>query len=234
MPAAIFATDTRLHPLVAIRAVRALRANPEDTSQIFTIFRALRGRSGQRIFRRFAASLTGQAILREKRDLLAVLENRAALAALPAGSMGRAYFDFMEQEKLLADGLVTASQSWEQEAVPPAVDLFRNRMRDAHDLTHILTGYGRDPLGEMCLLAFMNRHSKNPGQLLIVAMNWTRLPKTARAAVVQAWRNGGKARWFQDLDYEALLARPLEEVRRELNIPAPTRYRALATQAAVA
>jgi ubiquinone biosynthesis protein COQ4 len=227
MPAAAFATDTRLHPLTAIRAVRALKANPEDTSQIFVIFRALRGRSGERIFRRFAASPTGQAILREKRDLLPVLENRAALAALPADSVGRAYFDFMEQENLSANGLVMASQSWEQDIVPPDVDLFRNRMRDAHDLTHILTGYGRDPLGELCLLAFMNRHSRNPGQLLIVAMSWTRLPKAARAAVLQAWRNGVKARWFQDLDYEALLARPLDDIRRELNIPAPTRYRAL-------
>jgi ubiquinone biosynthesis protein COQ4 len=227
MPAADFATNTRLHPLVAIRAVRALKANPEDTSQIFVIFRALRGRSGVRLFRRFAGSPTGQAILREKRDLLPVLENRAALAALPDGSMGRAYFDFMEQEKLSANGLVTASQSWEQDVVPPDVDRFRNRMRDAHDLTHILTGYGRDPLGELCLLAFMNRHSKNAGQLLIVAMSWTRLPGSARAAVIQAWRNGAKARWFQDLDYEALLARPLEDVRRELNIPAPTRYRAV-------
>jgi ubiquinone biosynthesis protein COQ4 len=229
MPAAAFATDTRLHPLTAIRAVRALKANPEDTSQIFVIFRSLRGHSGVRLFRRFAASPTGQAILREKRDLLPVLENRAALAALPAGSMGRAYFDFMEQEKLTADGLVTASQSWEQDVVPPDVALFRNRMRDAHDLTHILTGYGRDPLGELCLLAFMNRHSKNPGQLLIVAMSWTRLPKAAREAVIQAWRDGAKARWFQDLDYEALLSRPLYAVRRELNIPAPTRYRAVMT-----
>jgi len=227
MSAAAFATDTRLRPLTALRAVRALQANPEDTRQIFVIFRALRGRSGEKIFRRFAASPSGQTILREKRDLLPVLENRTALAALPDGSVGRAYLDFMEQENLTADGLVMASQSWEQDTVPPDMDLFRNRMRDAHDLTHILTGYGRDPLGELCLLAFMNRHSKNPGQLLIVAMSWTRLPKAARAAVLQAWRNGAKAHWFQDLDYEALLSRPLDEVRRDLNIPAPTRYRAI-------
>jgi hypothetical protein len=84
------------------------------------------------------------------------------------------------------------------------VTLFRNRMRDAHDLTHILTGYGRDPLGELCLLAFMNRHSKNLGQLLIVAMSWSRMPSKQRAAVIQAWRNGKKARWMIALDYEAL------------------------------
>lgn len=228
MDQAIAAIDTRLRPLVAIRAVRALFANPEDTSQIFVIFRALRGRSGIHLFERFRASATGKRILAERRDLLAVLRDQAYLATLPAGSVGRAYLDFMARENLTPEGLVMASQDMYQEAVPPEMDLFRRRLRDAHDLTHILTGYGRDGLGETCLLAFMNRHSKNPGQLLIIAMGWLRLTPRARAAVLQAWRNGGKARWFQDLDYEALLTQPLEEVQRELNIAAPTRYRKIA------
>jgi ubiquinone biosynthesis protein COQ4 len=225
--------DTRLRPLEAIRAVRALMANPEDTSQIFTIFRAMRGRSGLVAFRRFAASPTGKAVLAQCRRLLDTLNDRATLSALPAGSMGRAYSDFMETENLTADGLVQASQSWEKDPVPPDMSLFRDRMRDAHDLTHILTGYGRDGLGELCLLAFMHGHAKNLGQLLIVAMAWTRLPPAARSAVVQAWRNGRKARWFQGLDFEALLPRPLDDVRRELNIAPPTRYQALAAQGAL-
>jgi len=218
------AIDTSLHPLTAIRAVRALFRNPEDTSQIFVIFRALRGRSGLAAFERFAATATGRQVLAERRELLLRLEDSAALAALPEGSVGRAYHDFMARENLSADGLVAASQGVYAESVPPDMDLFRRRTRDAHDLTHILTGYGRDGLGELCLLAFMNRHTRQLGQLLIVAMGWKRLPPRARAAIWQAWRQGAKARWFPGLDYEALLARPLDEVRRELNVMAPTRY----------
>lgn len=222
-------TGTRLRPLTAIRAVRALMVNPEDTRQIFVIFRALRGRSGVKLFQRFAASETGKQILSERRDLLAVLSDRNALAALPEGSVGRSYFDFMEREKLSAAGLVEASQGdWDNDPLPPDAMLFRRRMRDAHDLTHILTGYGRDSLGELCLLAFMHAHSKNLGQLLIVAMSWSRLPKAARQAVWEGFRHGRKAKWFQDLDYEVLLARPLDEVRRELNIAAPLAYQGVA------
>jgi ubiquinone biosynthesis protein COQ4 len=227
MLATDFAMDTRLHPLTAIRAVQALFANGDDTRQIFVILRALRGRSGLRAFQRFAASPTGAQILRDRRSLLAMLEDRATLAALPAGSMGRAYFDFMESEKLSANGLVQASQDWDNDPVPPDASLFRERMRDSHDLTHILTGYGRDPLGELCLLAFMFRHSRNLGQALIVAMAWSRLPPAARAAVKQAFRNGKRAQWFMTLDYEALLSRPLDDVRRELRIAAPTAYQAV-------
>ena len=108
MTAATFASDTRLRPFTAWRAVRALQANPEDTSQIFVIFHALRGRSGIRNFRRFKASATGRAILAEGRVLLDTLNGQAALAAMPEGSVGRAYLDFMTRENLTAAGLVQA------------------------------------------------------------------------------------------------------------------------------
>jgi ubiquinone biosynthesis protein COQ4 len=216
--------ETRLRPITAIRAVRALRENPEDTRQIFVIFRALRGKSGVRQFARFQASPTGQRILADRRSLLAVLSDQDYLSRLPRDSVGRAYLGFMQSENLSAEGLVMASEGEDEDAAPE-VKFFRMRMRDAHDLTHILTGYGRDALGELCLLAFMNRHSRNLGQLLIIAMSWHRLPKAARSAVWQAYRHGGKARWFMDQDYEALLARPLDDVRRELAVPHPTHYR---------
>jgi ubiquinone biosynthesis protein COQ4 len=220
------ASDTRLHPLEAVRAVRRLFAGG-DTKEIFAVFRALRGRSGIRAFNRFSASPTGALVLRERRRLLDSLTDRARLAALPQGSVGRTYFDFMEEENLSAEGLVQASQNWEHDPVPPDVALYRERMRDAHDLTHVLTGYGRDPLGEICLLAFMYAHSRNLGMALIVAMGWPRLPPAGRRAVTEGWRNGRKTRWLQDQDFEALLPRPLEEVRRELGIAAPLRYRAV-------
>jgi ubiquinone biosynthesis protein COQ4 len=225
---ALLANDTRIKPLEAMRAVRRLFADPQDTRQIFAIFRAMRGRSGVKAFARFRQSSTGAAVLRERRALLSSLTDRAMLAALAAGTMGRAYFDFMEEEKLTADGLVQASQDWDRDPVSSDMALYRARMRDAHDLTHILTGYGREPLGELCLLAFMYAHSRNLGMALIVAMSWQKLPKPARAAVREAWRNGKKARWVQDLDWEALLPRPLGQVRREIGIADPALYRAIA------
>jgi ubiquinone biosynthesis protein COQ4 len=219
------AMDTSLKPFMALRAVRALMADPEDTAQVFSIFRALRGRSSIKAFRRFQASVTGAALLRDRRVLRDTLANRAALSALPAGSLGRTYFAFMEDEKLTTDGLVQASQDWDNDPVPADMQFYRERQRDAHDLTHTLTGYGRDPLGELCLLAFMYAHTRNLGMAFIVGMNWLRLPGFAKAAVREAWRNGKKARWMQDMDWEALLPRPLDDVRRDCAIPMPLLYR---------
>jgi ubiquinone biosynthesis protein COQ4 len=217
------ASDTRLRPFEAMRAVRTLIATG-DTSQVFVIFRAMRGRSGQRTFRRFSESPVGQTVLRERRDLLPILTDRARLRQLPPGSLGRTYLDFVESENLSAQGLVDASQSWDNDPMPPDVELFRRRMRELHDVTHTITGYGRDQLGELCLLTFMYRQQGNLGMLLIVIMAWNQLPKTARKAVYEAWRNGRKARWLAGQDWETLLARSLEDIRRDLAIPSPVAY----------
>lgn len=226
MNVATSAIKTPFRPLAAIRAVKALSKNPDDTRQIFVIFQALGGRSSARMFARFLKSPNGQRVLAERRSLLEVLTKRDYLAELPAGSVGHAYLAFMESENLSAEGLVEASEGRAENA-PPQEQLFLARMRDAHDLTHILTGYGRDPLGELCLLAFMNRHSRNPGQLLIIAMSWLQVPKAARPAIREAYRNGAKAQWFVDQDFEALLTRPLEDVRHDLGIRPPLLYKSM-------
>jgi len=61
---------------------------------------------------------------------------------------------------------------------------------------------------------------------LIAVMGLPRLPRAGRRAMIQAWRQGYKARWLQDQDFEALLALPLIEVRRALTIADPSLYRA--------
>ena len=132
-------------------------------------------------------------MLRERRDLLSTLADREGLARLPSGSLGRTYLGFMEAENLSAQGLVDASQNWENDPVPPDVALFRNRMRELHDVNHTVTGYGRDPLGELCLL---DLHVPADGQSGHVADGGDELgpaaARMARKAVREAWRNGAQ------------------------------------------
>ena len=222
------ALDTRLRPLEAVKAVRRLLANPNETKEVFVILRAMRGRSGLRLFRRFQDSAMGARILAEHRSLFAVLSDNKMLAALPAGSLGHDYQRFMAEENLSPDGLLAPSQSWNDEPASPDVKLFRERMRDMHDLTHVLTGYGRDPLGELCLLAFTYPHTGNLGMALIVVMGCLQIHSwPVRRAVLEAWRHGRAARmWFPNTDWESLLPQQLEDLRRRFAIAAPTAYRA--------
>lgn len=219
------AIDTRLRPVEAVKAVRRLMANPEATQEVFVILRAMRGRSGIKLFNRFRQSAMGARILNEKRSLFAALSDSATLAALPQGSLGRTYHRFMASENLSPEGLVAPSQAYRDDDVSDDVALFRDRMRDMHDLTHTLTGYGRDPLGELCLLAFMYAHTGNLGMALIVLMGFSKVEsRAARKAVIEAWRHGRKARWFADMDWEAMLPQPLDALRQRYNVIRPAAY----------
>jgi ubiquinone biosynthesis protein COQ4 len=230
----------RIRPLVAWRAVRALLRNPDDTKRVFDVIDALSGRSGERLFERFRATPSGARILAERRDLLASLRDRERLLALPPGSLGRSYAEFMGREKISAEGLVEASQEGGRApdpALSPERRLVGARMRDQHDLWHVVTGYGRDLVGEAAVLAFTYAQTRNRGIGLIVAVAYWRGGSAApwlRPFLREAFRRGRRAAWLPAADWEALLPRPLEEVRAELGLGEPPSYEALRSAGAPA
>jgi ubiquinone biosynthesis protein COQ4 len=198
---------------------------------VFVILRAMRGSSALRAFRRFRASPAGSRVMAENRSLLEALDP-ARLAALPDGSLGQTYRRFMQAENLSAKGLMQAAESGDDGSWPAEAMLFRDRMRVMHDLTHVVTGYGRDPFGELCLLAFNNAQVRNLGLSMLVGMGTLRLLRAkvrvaAWSAVRQARRDGLKSGWLPEQDWETLLALSLEDVRAKLRIAPPTRYAAL-------
>jgi ubiquinone biosynthesis protein COQ4 len=148
----------------ALRALWRLSRDNDDTTHVFAIVDALRGQSDVRNVERMRESPIGRAILAERRSLLDVLADRDRLRALPEGSLGRIYLAFMEREGLSADGLAAASdEGYQQRSFDPDVRTFADWARDSHDLWHVLTGYGRDPLGELCLLGVLYSQIRNPG-----------------------------------------------------------------------
>jgi ubiquinone biosynthesis protein COQ4 len=220
----------RIRPLVAWRALRALLADPDDTARVFDVIDALSGRTGERLFERFRRTPSGARILAERRDLLAVLTDRERLLALPDGSLGRSYAEFMGREAISADGLVQASLEGGRgpdPQLPAERRLVGTRLRDQHDLWHVATGYGRDLLGEAALLAFTFAQTRNPGIGAIVALAYWKAGRGlpwARSFLREAWRRGRRAAWLPAQDWEALLSRPLDEVRAELRLGAPPSY----------
>ena len=85
----------RIRPIAALKALRALLRDPEDTKQVFLVTEALNGNSGMRAFERFKRTEVGQKVLGEKRNLLDRLCDQASLAKLPPGTLGRDYYEFM-------------------------------------------------------------------------------------------------------------------------------------------
>ena len=56
-------------PRAAMHAIRALMQDPEDTSQVFRVTRAMGGPSQYKGFRRFCTSAVGRRVLARRQDL---------------------------------------------------------------------------------------------------------------------------------------------------------------------
>jgi ubiquinone biosynthesis protein COQ4 len=220
--------STRLHPIAALRAMRNLTRDREDTRQVFLLMEALRGKTTLRQFARFRQTETGRAILAERRSLLARLSDRARLAELPPGSLGRAYYEFMAVENLSAEGLAELSKIPRPSAVDE-ITWFRERNRDMHDLLHITAGYGRDPLGEACVVAFSYAQTGLKGFAVIATVAAFRIARRLRGqhvprAVFEAYRQGRRAAWLIGADWENLLSQPVDSVRARFRVSPPTYY----------
>jgi ubiquinone biosynthesis protein COQ4 len=220
---------TRLHPIAALRAMRNLKRNRQDTRQAVLLIDALRGKTSLRQFARFRQTETGRTVLAERRQLIDRLSDRGRLAALPPGTLGRSYHEFMAAENLSAQGLVEASQIGETLPAGEDMTLFRERSRETHDLLHVVTGYGRDPLGEACLLAFSFAQTGLKGFAVIAMFVAQRISRRhpgqpVRRAVFEGYRHGRRAGWLYAVDWENLLAEPVDAIRARYRIISPFYY----------
>lgn len=219
--------EDRIHPLDAIRGLWRLIRNEDDTKAVFVVVRAMAGKSIAKSFRRFRDSPMGVKILHEKRNLIKLTGNMKYLRSLPFNSFGYQYSRFMDEEEITADGLVSASDTGEQYGNPDFTRYY-TRIRDSHDLQHVLTGYGRDGIGELCLVAFMYAQTRSLGLAFIAfigSLSYARFVGVRRMyrAVMYAYRTGKQAYWLPKADWEYLLTCDLTSVKSQLSIR-PTNY----------
>lgn len=220
-------------PFKAIGHFRNLIADKEDTEQVFHIFEALPRRSVWNAAKAFVESAKGKALFASENYLPSILDDHAALKKLPANSVGRAYINFMQREGLSAAGLVAEYDKFQgpEKRFNDMIQWYSNRQRDTHDLLHILTGYGRDALGEQCVLAFTYGQNRNWGNFLIAYAGGWELKRRVKtdapvyAAIREGQRNGTAAKDLIKEDIVKLLAEPLADARKRLNIGEPTQYR---------
>ena len=222
----------RIRPIKAMRHMNTLLKDNEDTEQVFHIMEALNGNSLIRDLKRFAKEEAGQARLEERLDLPSILDDHDSLRKLPDGTVGRAYLDFMEREGLTAKGLVEESEKWwaHHDRFEDDVEYYAQRRRDIHDLTHVLTGYGRDQLGETSVLAFSYAQHGGFGSMFISYIGGRDLAKNSprHAKVMDAiWEGKRNGKAASDIGFEhipSLLKEPLEAARKRIGINEPKAY----------
>lgn len=220
-------------PLKVLHHFRKLVDDKEDTAQVFHIIEATKGKRSIAQAWDFIRSPEGQQFLAEETNIPAILDDHACWADSGPNSVAAHYIVFMKREGLSAAGLVAESHKWLPAEARHAdlTEWYFDRQRDTHDLFHVLSGYGRDALGEASLLGFTYEQNFNRGILFIAYAAARQIKKISGtkaplyAAIKEGRRLGKAAAKISHQDIEALMRDDIGAARARLNIGKPEVYR---------
>jgi len=140
------------------------------------------------------------------------------LDQLPEGSLGRIYAQHMLQNNLDPD-------FYEVLQITDDVAYFIMRIRETHDIWHVITGFGIDVPSELGLQAFTLAQTRSPiGTILIGGAMFKAAFKNLNSVsdiydqVSKGWLLGRKAKKLFGADWENLWDKPLDQIRHDYNI----------------
>ncbi len=221
------AWENRIRPFVAWKAVIRLIKDPSRTFEVFRIIDALKGSSASCAVERLMTNDESKALLINKPSIVKALRSCRIDST---DSLGSIYRKFVSAESISAEELINESKVSPYTGYRSLDERWMGeRLRDIHDLFHVITGYGRDALGELCLLAFTNAQHYNRGIALIVFMGRRQYlrdhPKLPIDACLDEARNLAiNSCWLPGISWEAKLKLPIKQVREDCRLFHPAMY----------
>ena len=140
-----------------------------------------------------------------------------ALRRLPDGTLGREYTRFLDDNGITPDAFEELPEIGDERAA-----WIMLRMRQTHDLWHVLTGYAPDVRGELLLQAFTYAQIRAPSALVLVAfgsVRWMKLERKHFAELREAYRCGKAASYLPTFRWEEHWSTPVSELRALLGCP---------------
>lgn len=204
----------------ALGALAKVMADHERTDQVleFSIY-ANAGTMARRI-ERLLEDPRARRLYDERRTLDSRTLDLERLGRLPEGTLGRAYADFMRSNGITPE----VFDGPPEEVRDPRAVYVIQRLRQSHDLWHVVTGYETDPASEIALQAFTFAQVHAPSSLILAALGtlrgareYPRLPRD----VLAAFRAGRRAERLAFFPWEDHWETPLAEVRARLGVRTP-------------
>jgi ubiquinone biosynthesis protein COQ4 len=214
---------TKLSPVErwrrAVTALAHILTNPEATDQVLVFSTYINAGTMARRIERFYANPAARKLFDEHRTIDTSTVDLDALAALPEGTLGRAYADFLRSRGLSPDVFKGAPKAVPDERMAYVIQ----RLRQTHDLWHVVTGYDTDAASEVALQAFTFAQIGAPSSAMIAILGTVRgvrhKPSLPRD-VARGFRRGRRADHLAVFPWEDHWATPLAEVRALLHVAA--------------
>jgi ubiquinone biosynthesis protein COQ4 len=205
--------------LELVQFIEGFIALSNDPSQLSAVFDMADGLRQTELYQHFidhaCADPDIHLILKER--YLAPQPDFKSLLQLPIGSLGNLYAQSMIDAHLDPNFYpkLTIEDDYSYIAI---------RLRQTHDIWHLITGFGTDLEGELALQAFTFAQLHSPLAIAILSSGIVHLIKTSGPlnAVVEGmqkgWNMGIKAQPFLAQKWEQRWETPLTQWRLELNV----------------
>lgn len=151
----------RLRSLRMVAALAEFLKNPGSLDSVFGVTRSLQNSTlSAQMFRHLLAN-PAMAELVETNWRPAPID-LDALEQLPPGSLGHTYASQLRSQGLSPDSLIDPTP------ISSPQDYVVHRLRETHDIVHVLTGFGIDGAGELGLQAFNLAQNRSPLAVMLI------------------------------------------------------------------
>jgi ubiquinone biosynthesis protein COQ4 len=201
----------------AIRALANVFADPGRTDEVLAFSTYANAGTMASRLHRFYDDANGRKLYAERRTIDSHTVDLDALAALPEGTLGHAYAHFLRSRGFTPD----VFEGTPEAITDPKAAYVIQRVRQTHDLWHVVTGHDTDPASEVALQAFTYAQLHSPSSLILAALGvlrGTRQKPTLARDVVRSFRAGRHAEAFATFLWEDHWTTPLAEVRAMLGV----------------
>ena len=147
------------------------------------------------------------------------------LAALPEGSLGRAFHHYLTSNGLDPTLLRESAFIEAHKRRGDEVGYLAERGFQLHDMFHVLTGYDTTPLGEVRVVSFTVAQTPAPYPAMIIASRPLQAalyqPKLLPAimdAITDGWALGRRAKPLMGVHWEDHWDEPLDAIRRAYDL----------------
>ena len=214
----LFNLKERLQSLRMLHGLSQYMQNPTDLQSVYAVAASVQGSPMATQMMRHMLSEPGIATMIQEQWRPAPID-LDALEQLPAGSLGQCYASQLKSQGLTPDTLIDSTPiASDQEFVV-------HRLKETHDIVHVLTGFGVDGVGEIGLQAFNLAQNRSPVAVLL--MFGVMLQALKEDEPLEEWLHAISRGFEMGLKADCVVAckledgweKPLSEWRAELKLP---------------
>ena len=214
----LFNLKERLQSLRMLKGLGQFLQHPDDLQSVYAVAASVQGSPLAAQMLRHMLAQPGIATMIQEQWRPAPID-LDALEQLPVGSLGHCYASQLKAQGITPQTLIDPAP------ITSDKDFIVHRLKETHDIVHVLTGFGVDGVGEIGLQAFNLAQNRSPLAVLLIFGGMLKTLQDDRPlegllhAISRGFEMGLKANCVVSYRLEDAWQRPLNEWRAELNLP---------------